>query len=69
MIKQLSKNGRLVAPVFDTPDNSDHQHIWIYDVLPDGTIKKQKGLDEAYVDMQNSDKQIKRGQKNIEFHK
>jgi len=67
LIKQLSKRGRLVAPVFDTPENSNLQHIWIYDVQQDGSIKKQKGINEAYVDMQNSENQRKRGKKNIEY--
>lgn len=67
MIKQLSKRGRLVAPVFDTPENSDLQHIWIYDVQKDGSVKKQKGINEAYVDMQNSENQRKRGKENIEY--
>lgn len=68
MIKQLSKRGRLVAPVFDTPENSDLQHIWIYDVQHDGSIKKQKGINEAYVNMQNSENQRKRGIKNTEYN-
>jgi protein-L-isoaspartate O-methyltransferase len=67
LIKQLSKRGRLVAPVFDTPENSDLQHIWIYDVQKDGSVKKQKGINEAYVDMQNSENQRKRGKENIEY--
>lgn len=65
MLNQLSKKGRLVAPVFDKPTNSNFQHIWVYDVQADGSIKKQKGIDEAYVDMQNSENQRKKGIDNI----
>ena len=43
------------------------QHIWIYDIQPDGSVKKQKGINEAYVDMQNSENQRKRGKTNIEY--
>ncbi len=67
MIKQLSKRGRLVTPVFDTPINSDLQHIWTYDIQSDGTVKKTMGINEAYVDMQSSEVQRKRGEKNTLF--
>lgn len=54
----------MVTPVYDTVDNSDNQHIWIYDVKEDGSIEKKKGINEPYVDMQKAENQLKRGEKN-----
>jgi hypothetical protein len=57
----------LVSPVFDNPDNDNKQHIWVYDILHNRSIKKEMGIKEVYVNMQSSEKQIKNGENNIYF--
>ena len=65
LIKQLKIGGRLIAPVHDKENNSDKQHIWIYDKISEEKIIKKKGPPLSYVDIKTHKEQIKKGIFNI----
>ena len=55
----------MVAPVYDKLSNSDLQHTWIYSKDSKGKVTKVQGPPHAYVDVQKSTAQGKRGEANI----
>lgn len=65
LIKQIAVGGRLVAPVWDKPNDDDHQHVWTYERVSKTKVIKKRGPPLPYVDVQDNAKQLKRGESNI----
>jgi hypothetical protein len=57
----------MVAPVYDKEDNSNYQHVWTYEKVSKNEIVKKKGPPLPFVDVQDSKKQVKRGEENAEI--